>query len=143
MNTAFVEGWVLYSETLGYDLGLYDDPLDKYGHLSMDIYRACRLVVDTGMHAMGWSKEQAVQYMMEHTSIKKEKIKREVKRYVTRPGQAVAYKIGQQKIIELRRKAEQAMGGKFDIKQFHEVVLRAAGPLSILERQVDQWIKNN
>ena len=95
------------------------------------------------MHAIGWSMEQAAQYMMDHSSISKEKILREVKRYVTWPGQAVAYKIGQLKIIELRRRAEQAMGEKFDIKQFHEVVLRAAGPLNILERQVDQWIKNS
>ena len=90
------------------------------------------------MHAMGWSMEQAAQYMMDHSSNSKEEILREVKRYVTWPGQAVAYKIGQLKIIELRRKAEKAMGDKFDIKQFHEVVLRAAGPLNIIERQVDQ-----
>ena len=94
------------------------------------------------MHAMGWTMEKAAQYMMDHSSISKEKILREVKRYVTWPGQAVAYKIGQLKILELRRKAEKAMGDNFDIKQFHDVVLRAAGPLNILERQVDQMIKN-
>eukprot|EP00092_Neocalanus_flemingeri_P033659 GFUD01036590.1.p1 GENE.GFUD01036590.1~~GFUD01036590.1.p1 ORF type:complete len:569 (-),score=216.01 GFUD01036590.1:72-1778(-) len=143
INTAYVEGWGLYSETLGHDLGLYDDPMDKYGHLSEEIFRACRLVVDTGMHALGWSMEQAVEYMMEHSAASKENIVGEVNRYVTWPGQAVGYKIGQMKIIELRRRAEQALGDKFDIKQFHEVVLRAAGPLNILERQVDQFIKSS
>jgi len=142
INTAYVEGWGLYSETLGHDLGLYDDPMDRYGHLSEEIFRACRLVVDTGMHAMGWSMEQAVQYMMEHSAASKENIVGEVNRYVTWPGQAVGYKIGQMRIIQLRRKAEEALGDKFDIKQFHEVVLRAAGPLYILERQVDQFIKD-
>ena len=123
--------------------GLYDDPLDRYGHLSAEIFQACRLVVDTGMHAMGWTMEQVVQYMMDHSAASKENIVGEVNRYVTWPGQAVGYKIGQMKIIELRRKVEKAMGDKFDIKQFHEVVLRAAGPLNILERQVDQFIENN
>jgi len=142
INTAYVEGWGLYSETLGHDLGLYEDPMDRYGHLSEEIFRACRLVVDTGMHALGWSMEQAVQYMMDHSAASKENIVGEVDRYVTWPGQALGYKIGQMKIIELRRKAEQELGGKFDIKEFHEVVLRAAGPLNILERQVDQFIKD-
>lgn len=95
------------------------------------------------MHAMGWSMEQAVQYMMNHSAASKENIVGEVNRYVTWPGQAVGYKIGQMKIIELRKKVEVAMGNKFDIKQFHEVVLRAAGPLNILERMVDQFIQNN
>eukprot|EP00092_Neocalanus_flemingeri_P033658 GFUD01036589.1.p1 GENE.GFUD01036589.1~~GFUD01036589.1.p1 ORF type:complete len:569 (-),score=198.07 GFUD01036589.1:57-1763(-) len=143
INTAYMEGWALYTETLGDDLGLYDDPMDKYGHLSAEIFRACRLVVDTGMHAMGWSMEQAVQYMTEHSAASKENIVGEVNRYVTWPGQAVGYKIGQMKIIELRKRAEQILGDKFDIKQFHEVVLSAAGPLNILERQVDQFIKRS
>eukprot|EP00092_Neocalanus_flemingeri_P025835 GFUD01028002.1.p1 GENE.GFUD01028002.1~~GFUD01028002.1.p1 ORF type:complete len:569 (-),score=195.27 GFUD01028002.1:15-1721(-) len=143
INTAYMEGWALYTETLGDDLGLYDDPMDKYGHLSAEIFRACRLVVDTGMHAMGWSMEQAVEYMMEHSAASKENIVGEVNRYVTWPGQAVGYKIGQMKIIELRRRAEQVLGDKFDIKQFHDVVLSAAGPLNILERQVDQFIKSS
>jgi len=142
INTAYVEGWGLYSETLGHDLGLYDDPMDRYGHLSEEIFRACRLVVDTGMHALGWSIEQAVQYMMDHSAASKENIVGEVNRYVTWPGQAVGYKIGQMKIIELRRKAEQTLGVKFDIKQFHEVVLRSAGPLYILEKEVEQFIKD-
>ena len=161
INTAYVEGWGLYSETLGHDLGLYSDPMDRYGHLSEEIFRACRLVVDTGMHALGWSREEAVQYMLDHTAASKENIVGEVDRYVTWPGQAVGYKIGQMKILELRRKAEDALGDKFDIKEFHEVrivlglenieeldkpnisqvVLKAAGPLDLLERKVDEHIK--
>ena len=95
--------------------------MDRYGHLSEEIFRACRLVVDTGMHALGWSREEAVQYMLDHTAASKENIVGEVDRYVTWPGQAVGYKIGQMKILELRRKAEDALGDKFDIKEFHEV----------------------
>ena len=121
INTAYVEGWGLYSETLGHDLGLYSDPMDRYGHLSEEIFRACRLVVDTGMHALGWSRDQAVQYMLDHTAASKENIVGEVDRYVTWPGQAVGYKIGQMKILELRRRTEQALGERFDIKEFHEV----------------------
>ena len=141
-NTAYVEGWGLYSETLGHDLGLYKDPMDRYGHLSEEIFRACRLVVDTGMHALGWSTEEAVQYMTEHSAASKENIVGEVDRYVTWPGQAVGYKVGQMKIIQLRKKAEKALGDKFDIKDFHAVVLKSAGPLYILEKQVDLWISN-
>jgi len=141
INTAYVEGWGLYSETLGHDLGLYSDPMDRYGHLSEEIFRACRLVVDTGMHALGWSRDQAVQYMMEHTAASKENIVGEVDRYVTWPGQAVGYKIGQMKILELRKRAEQELGEKFDIKEFHEVVLKAAGPLDLLERKVEEHIR--
>ena len=135
--------------------------MDRYGHLSEEIFRACRLVVDTGMHALGWSREEAVQYMLDHTAASKENIVGEVDRYVTWPGQAVGYKIGQMKILELRRKAEDALGNKFDIKEFHEVrivlgfedieeldkpnisqvVLKAAGPLDLLERKVDEHIK--
>lgn len=140
INTAYVEGWGLYSETLGFDMELYNDPMDRYGHLSEEIFRACRLVVDPGMHALGWSQEQAVTYMLEHSAASRENIEGEVNRYVTWPGQATGYKIGQMKILELRRKTEQALADKFDIKEFHEVVLKAAGPLNILERKVDEFI---
>lgn len=143
INTAYVEGWGLYSETLGFDLGLYNDPMDRYGHLSEEIFRACRLVVDTGMHALGWSIDQAVQYMIDHSAASKENIVGEVNRYVTWPGQAVGYKVGQLKIIELRRKAEEALMEKFDLKTFHDIVLRAAGPLNILEQQVNLWIASH
>merc|ERR1719495_1763507 len=143
INTAYVEGWGLYSETLGFDLGLYNDPLDRYGHLSAEIFRACRLVVDTGMHALGWSREKAADYMATHSAASLENVKGEVDRYVTWPGQAVGYKIGQIKIRELRTKAEAELGDKFNIKDFHQVVLEAAGPLNILEQQIQQFINNN
>jgi len=143
INTAYTEGWGLYSEALGYDLGLYSDPLDRYGHLSEEIFRACRLVVDTGMHALGWTREEANQFMLMHTAASKENIWDEVDRYITWPGQATAYKIGQMKIRELRTRAETELGDKFDIKDFHEVVLQSAGPLSILEEQVDRYINTN
>lgn len=141
INTAYVEGWGLYSETLGQELGLYTDPMDRYGHLSEEIFRACRLVVDTGMHALGWSREEAVDYMLAHTAASKENIVGEVDRYVTWPGQAVGYKIGQLKLLELRRGAEAALGQAFDLRDFHEVVLRAAGPLHLLQRKVEEYIR--
>jgi len=140
INTAYVEGWGLYSETLGFDMDLYNDPMDRYGHLSEEIFRACRLVVDPGMHALGWSQEQAVSYMLEHSAASRENIEGEVNRYITWPGQATGYKIGQMKILELRRKTEEALGDKFDIKEFHEVVLKGCGPLNILERKVEEFI---
>jgi len=141
INTAYVEGWGLYSETLGHDLGLYSDPMDKYGHLSEEIFRACRLVVDPGMHALNWTRDMAVQFMLDHSSASKENIVGEVNRYVTWPGQATGYKIGQLKLLELRKKSEQVLEEKFDIKAFHEVVLKAAGPLDILEKKVLEWIQ--
>ena len=143
INTAYTEGWGLYSESLGFDMGLYSNPLDRYGHLSEEIFRACRLVVDTGMHALGWTREQAVEFMLTHTAASQENIRGEVNRYVTWPGQATGYKIGQMKIRELRTTAETKLGDKFNIKDFHEVVLQAAGPLYILEQQVQQYIDNN
>jgi len=143
INTAYCEGWALYCETLGHDLKLYDNPIDRYGHLSEEIFRACRLVVDPGMHALGWSREQAVAYMLEHTAASRGNIEGEVDRYITWPGQATGYKVGQMKILELRRRAEEALGVKFDIKEFHEVLLRAAGPLDILEKKVDDFIATN
>merc|ERR1719187_1914518 len=101
INTAYVEGWALYSEKLGFDLGLYTDPLDRFGHLSEEIFRACRLVVDTGMHALNLSQEAAVQYMLDHTAASEESLRNEITRYITWPGQATAYKIGQLKLQEL------------------------------------------
>jgi len=143
INTAYTEGWGLYSESLGFDLNLYNDPLDRYGHLSEEIFRACRLVVDTGMHALGWSREDAVNYMLAHTAASPENIRGEVDRYVTWPGQATGYKIGQLKIRELRTKAQTSLADKFNIKDFHEVVLKSAGPLYILEAQVNKYIQEN
>ena len=96
INTAFVEGWGLYSEKLGYDIGVYSDPLDRFGHLSEEIFRACRLVVDTGLHALGWTEEEALQFMLSHTAASEESLRSEIARYLTWPGQATAYKVGTQ-----------------------------------------------
>jgi len=140
INTGYVEGWALYSEGLGYDIDMYGNPLDSFGHLSEEIFRACRLVVDTGMHALGWTQEEAVQYMLEHTAASEENIRNEVTRYITWPGQATAYKIGQLKIEELRKRAFEELGENFNIKDFHDVVLRSVGPLDMLEEQVNLYI---
>jgi uncharacterized protein (DUF885 family) len=139
--TAYVEGWGLYSESLGSDLGFYTDPYQKFGRLSFDIWRACRLVVDTGMHWMGWTREQAIDYMLANTSLTKTDVTAEVERYIAIPGQALAYKIGQRKLFELRDHAKEELGAKFDIRHFHDEILRdGAMPLSILETKMDRWI---
>eukprot|EP00096_Caligus_rogercresseyi_P013146 TRINITY_DN5819_c0_g1_i1.p1 TRINITY_DN5819_c0_g1~~TRINITY_DN5819_c0_g1_i1.p1 ORF type:complete len:572 (-),score=176.27 TRINITY_DN5819_c0_g1_i1:100-1815(-) len=142
IDTAYVEGWALYCEELGLDLKLYDNPYDRYGHLSEAAFRACRLVVDTGMHALGWTQERAIQYMLDHTAASLENIQGETKRYITWPGQATGYKIGQLKIRSLREKAETELGNKFDIRDFHEVLLLSAGPLEIVEAEVNRYIQN-
>ena len=141
INTAFVEGWALYCENLGNDLGLYNDPYDRIGHYSEEIFRACRLVVDTGMHALGWPRQKAVEFMAEHSAASEENINSEINRYITWPGQAVGYKIGEIKIREMRKDAENKLGEMFDIKHFHEVVLRSAGPLDIVEKEVRRHIE--
>ena len=113
----------------------------RFGTLSASIFRACRLVVDTGMHALGWTQQQAVDFMMEHSASPVGNIETEVKRYITWPGQALGYKIGQNKITELRKTAEERMGDKFDVKKFHDVILNAAGPMDVLEEEVEKFIK--
>jgi prolyl oligopeptidase len=141
--TAFIEGWALYAEGLGKMMGLYADPYSDYGRLTYEMWRAVRLVVDTGIHAMGWTREQAIAYFREHAALSDHNIKVEVDRYIVWPGQALAYKIGQMKILELRRRAERALGGKFDIRKFHDVVLGSgAVPLGVLEKHVDTWIES-
>jgi uncharacterized protein (DUF885 family) len=139
--TVFVEGWGLYSERLGTDLGLYDTPQKEMGRLSYQMWRATRLVVDTGIHSKGWTKERAVAFMKENTALTDANIDAEVNRYISNPGQALAYKIGQLKIEELRARAEQQLGSKFDLRRFHDAVLgQGAVPLDALEAQVDAWI---
>ncbi|HEX2184525.1 MAG TPA: DUF885 domain-containing protein, partial [Chloroflexota bacterium] len=121
--TAFVEGWALYTERLADEMGLYSGDLDRIGVLSFDAWRACRLVVDTGMHAMGWSRRQAIDFMLAHTVLAENNIVNEVDRYIVWPGQALAYKIGQLELQRLRADAERRLGSRFDIKRFHDAVL--------------------
>jgi len=138
--SAYVEGWALYSESLGEELGLYKDPYSKFGQLSYEMWRAVRLVVDTGMHSMGWTREQALQFFKDNTGKTDQDITVEVDRYIVWPGQALAYKLGQLKIRELRSEAERSLGTKFDERGFHDEVLgNGAVPLSVLEREVKQW----
>ncbi len=139
----FVEGWALYAESLGKELGMYEDPYQYFGMLSMEMHRAIRLVVDTGLHAKGWSREQAIQYSLENEAESEESIIAEVERYMATPGQALSYKIGQLKIRELRTLAENELGDRFDIREFHSQVLNSGSlPLVLLEEKIRGWIKN-
>jgi uncharacterized protein (DUF885 family) len=139
--SAFVEGWALYAESLGGDLGMYKDPYSKFGQLSYEMWRAVRLVVDTGMHAKGWSRQQTIDYFRENTGKTDQDITVEVDRYIVWPGQALAYKLGQLKIRELRTRAEKTMGNGFDIRSFHDAVLEeGAIPLDILEAHMNAWL---
>ena len=142
--TAFVEGWGLYSEELGEYMNLYDDPYDKFGQLTYDMWRAIRLVVDTGMHYKDWTRDDAINLFLENTAKSQLDIENEVDRYIAWPGQALAYKIGQLKILELRTKAEKELGDEFDIKDFHhEVLKRGSLPLNILETYINEWISQS
>jgi uncharacterized protein (DUF885 family) len=139
--TAFTEGWGLYSERLGKDVGFYKDPYSDYGRLENDMWRAIRLVVDTGVHSQHWTRQQMVDYFREHSAIDETNIQAEVDRYIAWPAQALGYKMGQLKILELRDKAKTALGPKFDIKAFHDEVLDSGAlPLDVLEQRVDAWI---
>ena len=139
--TAYVEGWGLYSESLGYDMGLYQDPYSEFGALTYDMWRAVRLVVDTGMHYKGWSREQAIEFFKENAAKTEQDIINEIDRYLVMPGQALAYKIGQLKIMELKNRSKEILNDKFDIKEFHHVILgEGALPLDILEEKIDEYI---
>ena len=140
-NTAFAEGWALYAETLGYQMGVFEDPYQHFGTLSDEMLRAMRLVVDTGLHAKGWTREQAIKYMLDNSNMGRTDVTAEVERYIAIPGQATAYKIGALTIQRLRKKAEDALGDRFDIRDFHAQVLMTGGlPLAILEQKIDRWI---
>jgi uncharacterized protein (DUF885 family) len=140
-STAYVEGWALYTERLADEMGLYSGDLDRIGMLSYDAWRASRLVVDTGLHAFGWTRAQAEQFMLEHTALTPENIANEVDRYIGWPGQALAYKVGQLELVALRAEAERRLGARFDIKEFHDVVLgQGAVTLPVLRAQVERWL---
>ncbi len=139
--TAYSEGWALYTELLAWEAGFQDNPLDNLGRLQAELFRAVRLVVDTGMHAKRWSREQAIEYMLGATGMSETDVVAEIERYLVNPGQALAYKVGMMKIVELRDRAREKLGERFDVREFHNVVLTGgAMPLAILERRVDAWI---
>ena len=140
--TAFVEGWALYAESLGEDMGFYRDPYAKFGQLTYEMWRAVRLVVDTGLHSMNWTREQAIDFFQANAAKTLQDITVEVDRYIVWPGQALGYKMGQLKIRELRAQAERDMGAKFDIRKFHDIVLgQGAVPMDVLEARVKSWSK--
>ncbi|GAB3749266.1 DUF885 domain-containing protein [Lysobacter olei] len=140
-ETAFSEGWGLYAESLGKDLGVYTDPYDYFGYLQNELWRAIRLVVDTGLHSKGWTREQVIKYMLDNSAESETQATAEAERYMAIPGQALAYKMGELKIKELRARAERELGARFDVRAFHAEVLKdGAVPLSVLERKVDRWI---
>ncbi len=140
-NTAYVEGWALYSETLGYDMGLFKDPYQRFGTLSDEMLRAMRLVVDTGLHSKGWTRDQAIDYMLANSDMGKTDATAEVERYIAIPSQALAYKIGALTIQRLKAKAQKELGKKFDVREFHNQVLNTGAlPLTVLEKKIDDWI---
>jgi len=141
--TAFVEGWGLYAESLGEEMGFYKDPYSKFGQLTYQMWRAIRLVVDTGLHSMGWTRDQAIHFFRENAAKTDQDIIVEVDRYIVWPGQALGYKMGQLKIQELRTRAARQLGSRFDIRQFHDIVLgQGAVPMDLLEQQVNAWIQS-
>jgi uncharacterized protein (DUF885 family) len=139
-STAFLEGWALYAESLGTELGLYTDPYQLFGHLNDEIWRAIRLVVDTGLHARGWSRERAIDYMLSNSALSRTSVVAEVERYIADPGQALAYKVGELTIRRLRTQSEQTLGARFDIRAFHDQVLSTGAlPLDVLDAKISAW----
>jgi uncharacterized protein (DUF885 family) len=138
---AFVEGWALYAERLGLEAGMYEDPYSDFGRLTYEMWRACRLVVDTGLHAKGWTRRQSIDYLAANTALSRHEVTTETDRYISWPGQALCYKMGELRIRELRRRAESELGARFDVRGFHDAVLaQGAVPLSVLDEQVGAWI---
>lgn len=139
--SAFGEGWALYSERLGKEMGLYTTPYEHFGRLSYEMWRAARLVIDTGIHSQGWTRQQALDFLSDNTSLSPANVRAEVDRYISWPGQALSYKMGEIKIRQLRAQAEEALGDKFDLRAFHDVLLsNGALPLSMLETQIQRFI---
>lgn len=140
-ETAFIEGWGLYAESLGRELGLYQDPYNYYGYLQNALLRSIRLVVDTGLHSQGWTRAQAIDYMLQNSAVTREDAEAEVDRYLAIPGQALAYKVGEMKISQLREQAQRELGPRFDVRAFHTEVLKDGSvPLEILQDKVQRWI---
>jgi uncharacterized protein (DUF885 family) len=138
---AYGEGWAVYAETLAREMGIYDDPYSLFGHLQQRAFRAARLVVDTGIHSKGWTRQQAIDFMMERTGMNRGFVEAEVDRYISDPGQALGYMVGALKFKELRDKAKAKLGDRFDLRRFHNVLLdNGALPLDVLEKVVDDWI---
>ena len=141
-DTAYIEGWGLYAESLGRELGLYTDPYQYFGSLTAEMWRAARLVVDTGMHAKGWSRDRAIEYMRQNTALGEADIVAEVERYIAEPGQALAYKIGQRKIRELKARVMRALKDRFDVQAFHaQILMDGSLPLAVLDAKVERWIE--
>ena len=139
--TVFIEGWALYAERLGLEMDFYQDPYSDFGRLTYEMWRACRLVVDTGIHYLGWTREQAIEFMADNTALSLHNIRAEVDRYIAWPGQALAYKTGELQIRRLRAEAEQSLGSRFDVREFHDVVLRNGSlPLDVLTQNVEAWL---
>jgi prolyl oligopeptidase len=141
--TAYIEGWALYAESLGEEMEMYEDPYDKFGQLTYEMWRACRLVIDTGIHAYGWTRQQAIDYLLINSAKTQHDAEVEIDRYIIWPGQALAYKIGELKIKELKEMAEEKLGDKFDIREFHHIILKdGAMPLNMLENKINSFIQN-
>ena len=139
--SAFIEGWGLYAEKLGGEMGIYRNAYERFGQLSYEMWRACRLVVDTGMHAMGWSRDRALAFMRDNTALSEHEVTTEIDRYISWPGQALAYKLGEIRLRELRAKAESELGEAFDLRAFHDTVLALGSvPLSVLDERIGAWI---
>ena len=139
--SAFGEGWALYSETLGLQMGMYDTPYDRFGMLGYQIWRAARLVVDTGIHSQRWTRDRAISYLLEYTALQPHEVETEVDRYIGWPGQALSYYLGETEIVKDRKRAEQALGDKFNIRAFHDTVLELGSvPLPVLSARIDRFI---